>query len=65
MSAAAVEVGVEHHNEVYLVGRLSGEPIERELPSGDLLLSWRLVVDRAPNDRAAARSSTTRCRASH
>jgi single-strand DNA-binding protein len=35
-------------NEVVLVGRLSGEPQERELPSGDCLVSWRLVVDRPP-----------------
>ena len=51
MSAATIDVGVEHQNEVYLVGRLSGEPLERELPSGDVLLSWRLVVERGPGDR--------------
>jgi single-strand DNA-binding protein len=33
-------------NEVLLVGRLSAEPEERQLPSGDVLLLWRLVVDR-------------------
>ena len=33
-------------NEVVLVGRVSGEPQERELPSGDALVSWRLVVPR-------------------
>jgi single-strand DNA-binding protein len=33
-------------NEVLLVGRVSGEPAERELPSGDLLVTWRVVVDR-------------------
>lgn len=33
-------------NEVVLVGRVSGEPRERELPSGDALVSWRLVVPR-------------------
>ncbi|MCA1710441.1 MAG: single-stranded DNA-binding protein [Actinobacteria bacterium] len=35
-------------NEVILVGRVSGAAQERELPSGDVLLSWRLVVDRPP-----------------
>lgn len=33
-------------NEVLLVGRVSGEPTERTLPSGDVLVSWRVVVDR-------------------
>ena len=33
-------------NEVVLVGRVSGAPQERELPSGDLLVSWRVVLDR-------------------
>lgn len=40
-------------NEVLLVGRVSGEPEERELPSGDLLVAWRLVVDRPPARRPA------------
>ena len=35
-------------NEVVLVGRLSAEPEERELPSGDVLTTFRLVVDRPP-----------------
>lgn len=33
-------------NEVLLVGRLSAEPVDKELPSGDLLTSFRLVVAR-------------------
>ena len=39
-------------NEVLLVGRLAAEPEERELPSGDVLSSFRLVVDRPPAARA-------------
>ena len=35
-------------NEVVLLGRVSGAPEERELPSGDLLVSFRVVVDRPP-----------------
>lgn len=42
-SPAAV---VEGHNEVVLGGRVSGEPTVRALPSGDELVSWRLVVGR-------------------
>lgn len=38
-------------NEVHLVGRVSGEPEERELPSGDRLVAWRVVVDRPPSAR--------------
>jgi single-strand DNA-binding protein len=42
-------------NEVRLVGRLSGEPAVRVLPSSDELTVWRLVVDR-PVERSIARS---------
>ncbi len=34
-------------NEVRLVGRVSGVPEERELPSGDRLWTFRVVVPRA------------------
>lgn len=37
---------VGHRNEVTLVGRLSGAPEERELPSGDVVVTFRLVVAR-------------------
>lgn len=33
-------------NEVRLVGRLSAEPEEKTMPSGDTLRSFRVVVDR-------------------
>lgn len=39
-----------HRNEVVLLGRVSGPPEERVLPSGDAVVSWRLVVSR-PKDR--------------
>ncbi|MCW2622130.1 MAG: Single-stranded DNA-binding protein [Frankiales bacterium] len=35
-------------NQVSLVGRLSGVPAERELPSGDRLTTFRVVVSRPP-----------------
>lgn len=43
--------GPAARNEVLLVGRVSGVPQERELPSGDVLVAWRLVVDRPPGGR--------------
>ena len=42
-------------NAVFLRGRLAAEPLARELPSGDEILTFRLTVDRPPDD-AAARS---------
>ena len=47
------------HNQVLLVGRVAAPPEERTLPSGDVLLSWRLVVDR-PAQRPGARSQGRR-----
>ena len=44
-------------NEVVLVGRLAAGPQDRELPSGDVLTTWRVVVDRPP---AAARADGVR-----
>jgi single-strand DNA-binding protein len=50
--AARAEDEVQARNEVVLVGRVSGDPAQRELPSGDSLVSWRVVVDRPPSPRA-------------
>ena len=55
-SRAAV---VEGHNDVVLGGRVSGEPTVRVLPSGDELLSWRLVVGR-DNQRHGGQSQQLR-----
>ena len=38
-------------NEVVLVGRVPAAPEERELPSGDVLVTWRVVVGRPPPRR--------------
>ena len=44
-------------NEVQLTGRVSGEPNERELPSGDRVVQLRVVVPRpAARARAAGRT---------
>jgi single-strand DNA-binding protein len=36
----------DYHNQVALVGRLSGEPKEKVLPSGSKVVEFRLVVER-------------------
>ena len=38
-------------NEVVLVGRVPAAPEQRELPSGDVLVTWRVVVARPPGRR--------------
>jgi single-strand DNA-binding protein len=51
---------VDHTNEVHLVGRLSADPEARELPSGDLVVTFRLVVSRErPARTKAGRRSPT------
>jgi single-strand DNA-binding protein len=45
---------VEYINEVRLVGRVSGSPRERVLPSGDQLVTARIVVPR-PSARQRGR----------
>lgn len=45
-------------NEVQLIGRVSGVPLERELPSGDALVQLRVVVPRpAARSRRTARET--------
>ncbi|WP_454085736.1 single-stranded DNA-binding protein [Georgenia sp. Marseille-Q6866] len=46
------------HNAVSLVGRVSGEVVERELPSGDHLTTFRLVVPRHDSPEGRARVDT-------
>ena len=45
MTAEPVPV-LEHRNEVHLVGRVSADPVLLTLPSGDSVVSVRLVVER-------------------
>lgn len=46
-----------HRNEVVLVGRVSAEPEPKQLPSGDQLLEFRLIVERPLPPRRARRTS--------
>ncbi len=50
---AIADPDVAHVNEVVLQGRLAAMAERRELPSGDVLLSFRVIIDRAAtrNDR--------------
>lgn len=45
--------GPAHRNEVLLVGRVSAEPMERVMPSGDVVLGFRLAVRRDPSSRSS------------
>ena len=38
--------GNQYKNRVELAGRVSGEPSEKTLPSGDVVAEFRLVIDR-------------------
>ena len=59
VSTATTAAPSGHVNEVHLVGRLAGEPRRRELPSGDVLVSFRVVVSRAPARRGARSGGPT------
>ena len=50
-AATSAVRGETHRNEILVVGRLPACATERELPSGDVVLTWRLVVDRPPRQR--------------
>ena len=45
-----------HRNTVSLIGRVSGTPQERTLPSGDHVVTFRLVVERGEQRGSAART---------
>ena len=49
-------------NEVYLVGRVTSLAIEKELPSGDKVVEFRLVIGRAKStsSTSSARSPKSR-----
>jgi single-strand DNA-binding protein len=53
------EAGEAGANEVLLCGRVSGEPQERELPSGDRVVQFRVVVRRATPRPAAGGSKAS------
>lgn len=50
-------------NHVILTGRVSGVPVETELPSGDVVVGVRLVVPRSTRDRKPPYVDTINCSA--
>jgi single-strand DNA-binding protein len=48
-------------NDVRLQGRLAAAPEERELPSGDVMWAFRVVVDRPPGGRSRQRVDALEC----
>ena len=60
------EVGADpltHRNEVLLVGRVSADPEPKQLPSGDPLVEFRLVVLR-PEGHGRRNHDTLQCEVS-
>ena len=58
--AADEPAGTAWANEVRLMGRVSGSPEEREMPSGDVVVLFRLVVPRPPGRRSGSARGTSR-----
>jgi single-strand DNA-binding protein len=56
-AAVADRPTTAHRNEVLLTGRLAAEPEERELPSGDVVVSFRVVVARPADQRGPTERS--------
>ncbi|CAN5185289.1 hypothetical protein BH20ACT5_BH20ACT5_20920 [soil metagenome] len=57
-----MSLAVIHRNNVDLLGRLSVPAAERTLPSGDTVVSWRVVVQRPPDpSRPALAVDTIEC----
>lgn len=50
-------------NEVHLVGRVSGEPQQIELPSGDALMTFRISVPRPRGVSGGRRTDSVPCAA--
>lgn len=62
-TAAPADSSVDHANDVHLVGRVAATPVERTLPSGDVLIQWRLIVDRAGGERTGRTVDVLACAA--
>ncbi|PUA79217.1 single-stranded DNA-binding protein [Nocardioides currus] len=59
----AAQLATESVNEVRLVGRVSAVPEERTLPSGDLMVTFRVVTDRPSGHASEVRVDALECTA--
>ncbi|WP_134768766.1 single-stranded DNA-binding protein [Nocardioides sp. 1609] len=60
-TSESLHEAVEAVNDVRLVGRLAAPAEAKELPSGDTLVSFRVVVDRPPRQRQRQRVDALEC----
>ena len=58
MTTEAVPAAAPERNEVLLTGRLAAPAERRELPSGDVLVAFRVVVGRPPAKKRRERAPT-------
>jgi single-strand DNA-binding protein len=61
VAAPVAEPETVHTNEVVLVGRLAQPAQERALPSGDVLCTFRLVVQRSGEGRSRQTVDALEC----
>lgn len=54
---------ISHHNHVELVGRVSGAPVPRTLPSGDEMVTFNLVIRRPEGQDSRQSVDTIECTA--
>ena len=59
----SAQTEVEQTNSVHLVGRLGAEATETTLPSGSLIASFRVVIDRPPQHESGQRVDALECTA--
>lgn len=58
-SAAPSVKGVHHRNEVLIRGRMAATAEVRELPSGDSVVTFRVIIEREPQGAAGRRRVDT------
>lgn len=59
----SAQTAVEQANSVRLVGRLGAEATETTLPSGSVVASFRVVIDRPPQHESGQRVDALECTA--
>lgn len=57
----SAQVAQESVNDVRLIGRVSSAPEEKVMPSGSVLVAFRIVTDRPPSDLSGVRVDALDC----